>query len=36
MEKGMVDVVVHRKDLKRKIEDILDFLIDWTSGGQVN
>ena len=28
MEKGMVDVVVHRKDLKQKIEDILDFLID--------
>jgi len=28
MEKGMVDLVVHRKDLKQKIEDILDFLID--------
>ena len=23
---GMVDIVVHRKDLKKKIEDILDYL----------
>jgi acetyl-CoA carboxylase carboxyl transferase subunit beta len=26
MEKGMIDIVVHRKDLKKKIEDILDYL----------
>ena len=27
MEKGMVDLVVHRKNLKEKIQDLLDFLI---------
>ena len=27
IEKGMIDLVVHRKDLKKKIEEILDFLI---------
>ncbi|MBS91904.1 MAG: acetyl-CoA carboxylase carboxyl transferase subunit beta [Rickettsiales bacterium] len=27
MEKGMIDIVLHRKDLSKKIQDILDFLI---------
>ena len=27
MERGMIDLVVHRKDLKKKIEDLLDFLV---------
>ena len=27
IEKGMIDIVVHRKDLKKKIEDILDYLV---------
>ena len=27
MEKGMIDLVVHRKELKTKIQDILDFLV---------
>ena len=27
MEKGMIDLVVHRKELKKKIEDLLDFLV---------
>ena len=27
IEKGMIDLVVHRKDLRKKIEDILDFLV---------
>ena len=26
MEKGMIDLVVHRKDLNKKIEDLLDFV----------
>ena len=27
MERGMIDLVVHRKELKKKIEDLLDFLV---------
>ena len=27
IEKGMIDIVIHRKDLSKKIQDILDFLI---------
>ena len=27
IEKGMIDIVVHRKDLNRKIYDLLEFLI---------
>ena len=27
IEKGMIDLVVHRKNLRSKIEDILDFLV---------
>ena len=35
MERGMIDLIVHRKDLKKKIEDLLDFLVAWFESGQI-